>query len=384
MPEVISEKSSRELLTELVRCGSVNPAERKTYRPPYGEARLVRLLAERLKKMGGAIEQEEVLPGRPNLWAKFRGRDSSRSLLLDAHTDTVAHENMTIDPFGASIRDGRLYGRGACDTKGPMASMLLALEAVLNDGCLSRDVVFAATCDEENGGRGVRRLIEHGVKADFAVVAEPTDLKLVHRHKGIVRANITMHGKAAHSSTPELGDNAIYRMNRVLRQLETHAEKLAAATPDHALGTPTLAVVTIHGGTASNIIPDACAIQIDRRLLPGEDGSKVRKALEDLIQSCVVAGGKVTVEWTQNYPPLDTDCFLRDAKDLEAATRSVTGTMEHGVAHYGTHAGFYAQAGIPGFVFGPGSIANAHTADESIDLQQVVTGAEILRNFLSM
>ncbi len=384
MPDIISEKSARELLTELVCCGSVNPAEREAYQPPYGEDRLVRLLAERLKKMGGAIEQEEVLPGRPNLWARFRGRYSSRSLLLDAHTDTVAHENMTIDPFGARVRDGRLYGRGACDTKGPMASMLLALKAVLNDGALARDVIFAATCDEENGGRGVRRLIERGIKADFALVAEPTNLKLVHRHKGIIRANITIHGKAAHSSTPELGVNAIYEMNRVLSRFEIHAEKLAAATPDPALGTPTLAVVTIHGGTASNIIPDACAIQIDRRLLPGEDGSKVRKNLEELIQSCAGASGKATVEWTQNYPPLDTDCSLRDAVDLEAAIGSVTGTVEHSVAHYGTHAGFYAQAGIPSIVFGPGNISNAHTEDESIDLQQVVTGAEIIRHFLSV
>jgi len=372
-----------ELLAELVRCPSVNPGDLKTFESPYGEAKLVEFLAGYLKKLGGDVCIEEVLPNRPNMWAHFKGRDSSRTILLDVHTDTVSHLNMVIKPFDAEVRNGRLYGRGACDTKGPMAAMLLALESALSNEGLAYDVIFSATCNEENGGAGAKKLVE-SVKADFTIIGEPTELKLVTRHKGVMRADITVHGKATHSSTPELGCNAIYTANRIVSALEVLGNNLNSKIPDPVLGNATLAVVQIKGGTASNIIPDFCTIQIDRRLMPGEDVNTVKKSIESVIFDAVAGTIKSPPEitWTQFYPSMETHDSLPDLIALDVALKSLTGSATYDAVAYATNGGFYAQAGIPCVVFGPGSIADAHTNNESIDLKEIETAAKVLHNFL--
>jgi acetylornithine deacetylase len=372
-----------ELLTELVRCPSVNPGDLKTFEYPYGEGKLVDFLARYLKKMGGEVFIEEVLLGRPNMWAHFKGRDSNHTILLDGHTDTVSHLNMIVKPFGAEVRGGRLYGRGACDTKGPMAAMLLALESALSNEGLACDVIFSATCNEENGGTGANKLVE-SVKADFAVIGEPTELKLVTRHKGVMRADITVHGKASHSSTPELGCNAIYNANRIVSALEVLGNNLNSKIPDPVLGNATLAVVQIKGGTASNIIPDCCTIQIDRRIMPGEDAETIKALIKSVVCDAVADTIKSPLEitWTQFYPPMETHDNLPDLIALDVALKSVTGSATYDAVAYGTNGGFYAQAGISCVVFGPGSIADAHTNNESIDLQEIETAAKVLHNFL--
>jgi len=372
-----------ELLTELVRCPSVNPGNLKTFEYQYGEAALVNLLAEHLKKMGGDVFIEEVLPNRPNIWAHFKGKDSSRTILLDVHTDTVSHLNMIVNPFDAEVRGGRLYGCGACDTKGPMAAMLLALESALSNEGLAYDVVFSATCNEEDGGTGANKMVE-SVKADFAVIGEPTELKLVTRHKGVMRADITVHGKAAHSSTPELGCNAIYSANRIVSSLEVLANNLKSQMAHPVLGNATFAVVQIKGGTASNIIPDCCTIQIERRLMPDEDVDTVKKTIESVVCDAVAGTIKSSPEitWTQFYPSMETHDSLPDIVALDIALKSVTGSATYDAVAYATNGGFYSQAGIPCVVFGPGSIADAHTNNESIDLKEVETAAQVLHKFL--
>ncbi len=385
MPERIDVETVRDLLSELVRCPSVNPGDLDPFKAPYGEAGLVKLLAQHLRDLDGNVRVDEVHPGRPNLLARFEGRDPSRTVMLDAHTDTVSHLNMQIDPFAADVRDGRLYGRGACDTKGPMAAMLLALEAAMAEGRPACNVIFAATCNEEHGAGGARHLTGSGLQADFAIVAEPTELKIVSLHKGVLRACISVRGRAAHSSTPHRGRNAIYAMNRVVSRLEALAGELTDRTPHSQLGPPTLSVTTIRGGTASNTIPDRCGIEIDRRILPSERDDAVKLEIETLVQeSCAdTEGAEPSVEWTQAYPPLDTDPHAPGVKELEAALQAVSGAAQHDAVAYGTNAGFYARAGIPCVVFGPGSIADAHTEDESIELSQVATAAEVLRCFLA-
>ncbi len=375
--------NSLELLTKLVQCPSVNPGDLKTFAQPYGEEALANLLAEHLKKMGGDIFVHEVLPGRPNMWAHFKGKDSNRTILLDAHTDTVSHLNMIVNPFGAEVRDGRLYGRGACDTKGSMAAMLLALESALTNEGLAYDVIFSATCNEENGSIGASKLVE-SVKADFAVIGEPTDLKLVTRHKGVMRADITVRGKASHSSTPELGCNAIYSANRIVSALEVLADNLKNQIPDRVLGNATFAVVQIKGGTASNIIPDICTIQIDRRIMPDEDPASIKKTIESVV--CDAVAGTVEsppeINWTQFNPAMETQDNLPDIVALDSALRSVVGKTRYDAVAYATNGGFYSQAGIPCVVFGPGSISDAHTNNESIELKEVDTAAKVLHKFL--
>ncbi|NQU39928.1 MAG: ArgE/DapE family deacylase [Lentisphaerae bacterium] len=376
--------SAQAILTRLVQCPSVNPAGREPIAPPYGEGRMAALLSEQLKDMGGEVRTDEVLPGRLNVWSRFAGRDRSRTILLDAHSDTVSHLHMSVDPFGAEVREGRLFGRGACDTKGPMAAMLLALESAVRSGRLAHDVIFAATCDEENGGRGARHLVTRGLQADFAISAEPTELQLVWRHKGIQRGRITLHGMAAHSSTPARGHNAIYPAARLVGQLEAMAAALSAGKSDAELGTATLAVTTMHGGTAANIIPDSCVLDVDRRVLPSEDIDAIRLAIEELVHRACAADPWCTpsIDWTQHYPSLGSSPTAPALLALETALRTVTGTAQRSVAAYGTNAGFYAQAGIPSVVFGPGSIADAHTAAESISLAEVVSAAKVIEQFL--
>ena len=203
--------------------------------------------------------------------ARFDSPRSRRTLLFDVHQDTVPTDGMTIAPFDPRIEGGRLYGRGSCDIKGGMAAMLVAVARLCRErppGAAS--VVLACTVDEEFTHTGSSHLAgtDHG--ADLAIVAEPTLLDLVHCHKGALRWKIRTQGVACHSSTPQLGVNAIYRMGRVLDALVGYAGALAAATPDPIVGPPSLSVGRIEGGQSVNIVPDWCEIEIDRRLIPGE------------------------------------------------------------------------------------------------------------------
>jgi len=372
------------LLSELVGCPSVNPGEQHGSTPPYGEAGMVDYLDVWLQQRGGEVHREEVLPGRPNIWAHFQGRDRSRVLLLDAHTDTVSHANMTIDPFAAEVREGRLYGRGACDTKGPMAAMLMALDAAIAGEGLACDVIFAGTCDEEHDAAGAKALLQHGLAVDFAVIAEPTELQMVTRHKGVVRAQIDLHGQAAHSSLPLQGRNAIYAAARAVTALEGLGTALGESTADPELGHPTLAVTTIEGGTAMNIVPERCRIQVDRRLLPTEDLSQVKADTTATVAAALahLPADCWTVKWSHYYPPLESVPVAPELDRLGQALLAETGAATHCAVTYCTNGGFYAQAGIPSVIFGPGSIDQAHTKAESIDLTGVTVAARVLRRFL--
>ncbi len=375
----------QELLTQLVQCPSVSPPDGIPAAPPYGEAALAQILAAFLNAIGADVTLTEFAPGRPNLVAQIAGSDPSRTLLLDAHADTVSHANMTIDPFGAHVQNGRLYGRGACDTKGPMAAMLLALEQVMATGGPSCNVIFAATCDEEAGGGGARLLVESDIQADFAVIAEPTQLRLVNKHKGVLRASITMEGKAAHSSSPQLGHNAIYPMAHLIGEIESAAKELAAGTPDPDLGTPTLAATMLSGGLAENIIPPNCDVTVDRRTLPSEKAGNVKRALESLVEEATASTpwASPRVTWMQEYPPLFTPQDHIGIIQMTAALEAMGLPVAFTAAPYATNGGFYAQVGIPSVVFGPGDIADAHTKDESIELEQVVIATEVLAHVLS-
>lgn len=386
IPHALTEERATQLLTRLVQCPSVSPPHDTPLAPPYGEAALVQILAEHLDRLGASISIKEVAPDRPNLLAHFEGRDTSHTILLDAHTDTVSHLHMDIAPFAAEVRGGRLYGRGACDTKGPMTAMLLALEQLVGTGELACNVIFAATCDEEAGGGGARHLITSGIQADFAIVAEPTDLCLVTRHKGILRASIAISGKAVHSSEPQRGENAIYPMGALISELERASREFENCTPVPDLGTPTLAVTMISGGEAANIIPPRCSLMIDRRTLPSEDAEEVKVGIEELVgrSTASTLWAVPQVDWLQEYPPMSTLHQNSDVKRLVSALEVADQPQAFKAVAYGTNGGFYSQAGIPAIVFGPGSIADAHTANEFIDLAQVVTAANVLQSFLSI
>lgn len=366
------------LLREFVSIPSVNPA----FEGGTGEGELARRVAGFLRDLGARPELVEVLPGRPNVVAQLGGRGPA--LLLSAHLDTVQTTGMTVPPFAGDVRDGRLFGRGACDTKASLAAMLVALREAVRSGRLSCRVLFAALVDEEVGFAGSRAVAASRPDVEGAVFGEPTDLKLVVAHKGVLRFYVRTAGRASHSATPELGVNAIEGMARVLPLLS----EVPHPPPQHpVLGPATACVTEIHGGLGRNTVPDRCWVHVDRRLLPGEDGQVVWEAWrEAVLRSEAARSFPGRVEFDPPYlmaPGMETaeDAWVVQA--LEKAVRGVLGQAVRTVAPYATDAGYVSQAGVPCVVFGPGSASDAHTASESVAVDQVEAAARVLYELLT-
>lgn len=351
-----------DTLADLVRIRSVNPA----FEPDSSEAELVAYTERFFREHGIETQLQEVFPGRSNLIARLPGR-TDRKLLFEAHADTVTTAGMTIPPFEPRIADGRLYGRGSCDTKGAIAALLHAAAAIRKEGPPPCEIRIVIAVDEEHRFRGALKAVE-GIEAAGAVVSEPTDLRAVIASKGCLRWRIRTRGKAAHSSRPELGRNAIADMARVITALEDDRPRLAALS-DPWVGSPTLSVGVIEGGVQVNIVPEACTIEVDRRLIPGEEIPEVLAAYGKL-----VSGTGVPASMDPPYledPPLGTP---PDSAVAAAASR-VLGEMgldarPLGVP-YGSDASKFSRAGIPSIIVGPGSIDLAHTAEESVPCEQV-------------
>ena len=381
-------RSVTELLSRLITCPSVNPNREAFSGPPYGEERMARLLSDLLGGWGAEANLREVLPGRFNLVARFKGKKPRPSLMLEAHSDTVEVADMSIPPFEPRIAGGRMYGRGSCDDKGPMAAMLLGLRAVLDeDGGLPSDVYFVSTCNEELGASGARGLMAEGFRADAALVAEPTGLEIVDTHKGVARWRIRTHGVAAHSSAPERGVNAISAMARLIERINGPLAASLAKKRHPRLGSPTICVGTIRGGTQVNVVPALCEIELDRRLLPDETAAQATaelvRELEDLKRSGT--GFEYSFELTEDYPPLEEDPKGPIASAVAAACAKVLGRATFAAAPWGANSGVFKSAGIPCVVFGPGSIRQAHTREEFVELAQVAQAvgiyAEVIRSF---
>jgi acetylornithine deacetylase len=383
-----------ETLARLVAIPSVNPMGRDVCGPPFFEGRLTDHLEVLLGEIGLTVERQPVHPGRENLIARLDGalppEDGGALLLLDSHQDTVPVDGMTIEPFSPEIRDGRLYGRGSCDTKGGMAAALAAVSRLAEErppGMPSVLMVFSV--NEEYGFTGARAAAELCLGAapgrivprrpDAAVVVEPTGLEVVVAHKGMVRWQCSTRGRAAHSAQPTAGENAIYRMAGVLQAIEAYARDVVGSLASHPIcGPATLSVGTIRGGVSVNTVPDRCTIELDRRLPPGEDPDEARQGLIDHLAA--VLGSGFPVEHEPPYLvglPLSDEHNAAAAQRLARAIREVTGECRQAGVPYGTDAADFAAVGIPTVVFGPGRLAQAHTEDEWIASSEVEQAAEI-------
>ena len=299
-----------ELLADLVRRPSVNPLGRTDVPDSVAhEHRVTDYLEQRLARQGIPCLRQPVHPGRDNLLAWVESPGAARTILLEVHQDTVPVEGMTIDPFGAEVRGGKLYGRGACDVKAGMAAMLAALERLHRERPAgAANVVLACTVDEELALTGVRRLVRGpwplGGPPDFAVVAEPTCLKVVTAHKGVTGWELVTDGRAAHASRPGDGVNAVYRMARLLVAAEAYAGRLSAARAHPTLGPATLSVGRVVGGVSVNTVPDRCAASVDRRLLPGEDPSAAADEFAAALRAAGGAGDFRLEATGRHCPPL--------------------------------------------------------------------------------
>lgn len=364
-------------LSELVRINSVNNA----YAGGPGEAKLAEWIERFFAQHHIATTRQEVFPGRFNVLARIPGRRRDRCLVLEAHMDTVSSEGMAIAPFEPVIEGGRLHGRGACDTKAGLAAMMHTLVDVHQGKDLPPcDVLLAAVVDEEHSFRGVVRLCE-SLKADAAVVAEPTQLRCVVASKGVLRWKVRVNGKAAHSSKPHLGVNAIRHMARVVLALEEHYEALAQRTHP-LLGPATCVISTIRGGVQINFVPDQCVIELDRRLLPGEDPDALLADCQSVLDS--LPGIDAFVE----QPPLLSDAALDTPPDARIATTCSDILRDMGLdpepcgVPFGSDASKFSRAGVPAVIFGPGSIDRAHAADEYVEVDQVITALDFYRRLV--
>jgi acetylornithine deacetylase/succinyl-diaminopimelate desuccinylase-like protein len=368
------------VLSELVAIPSMNPMGRPLSGPGVLEADLTHYLEQFFRDLAVRIERQPIAPSRENILAFYDAPAARRTILFDVHQDTVPVDGMTIDPFRPVVMDGKLYGRGACDIKGSMAAMLLAFARLVRERPNgSASVILACTVDEEFTHTGSSSLAETPLGADLAIVAEPTQLDLVNTHKGAVRWKIRTEGVACHSSTPQLGDNAIYRMARVVSALERHARELASGPRDPVLGPATLSVGRIEGGQSVNVVPDSCEIEIDRRVIPGEVGSDCPLKAAEYLQRELQNLDRIhfAPPWV-NMPALSPERSRDWIEPVSVAVGRVRGRAPRvfGVP-FGTDAGPLSRGGIPCLVLGPGDIAQAHTKDEWVDLDQVRTAIDV-------
>lgn len=370
-----------KLLCELIALPSVNPACLPDGDPRVGEHRVVDYMAAQAARAGLDVDLEEVLPGRRNLMARLTppGRLHNR-ILLAPHADTVGDPGLGEQSFRPTIQGRRLYGRGACDTKGSVAAMFAAIThlACRRPRPQHTEIVLALLVDEEHHQSGSRFLARRGIKANLAIVGEPTALQVVTTHKGACWTTLETRGRASHGSCPRLGLNAILAMSRAVEVVESEYARRLETRRHPLLGSPTVNTGVIRGGSQPNIVPDRCTALLDRRTVPGETNPQVHQELRALFRD---SGVSVIVRPTypdKPCPPLETDPGLPLVRDLMRCAR-----QRHPLgADFFSDASVLSHGGIPSVLFGPGSIRQAHTADEWIEWKSVLHATEILRRFL--
>lgn len=367
-------------LSDLVAINSINPA----YENGRPEADVAEYIERFFARRDVETFRQEVMPGRFNVVARLPGRNAGR-VVLEAHMDTVSINGMTIDPFDPVIADGRLYGRGACDTKGGLAAMMHAVadikESSITPPC---EVWLAAVVDEEVAFQGVLALCD-GLEASAAIVAEPTEMRVIVASKGVLRWKIRTRGKAAHSSKPHLGINAIDHMVAILAKLQ-HESKSFATTSHPLVGPATLNVGVIRGGVQVNFVPDSCEIEVDRRLIPGEDPERVLQSYSQLLANLkteyplldAVMEPPMVVD-----PALETDVDSKVSRVAREVLAELGFDATAAGVPYGSDASKLARSGVPSIIFGPGSIDRAHAAVEYVECDQVVQAALFYSKFLS-
>jgi acetylornithine deacetylase/succinyl-diaminopimelate desuccinylase-like protein len=369
---------TEKLLRELIALPSVNPAFLPLNDARAGEGRVADFLAVMAARAGLDVHFQKVLPGRSNVLATLSppGKVKER-LLLAPHLDTV--NAVSEKQFVPRSANGRIYGRGACDAKGSVAAMLTALSRLARQGRrpAGTEIVFAGLMDEENAQAGSRALAASGCQADLAIVGEPTRLQIVTAHKGSLWFRLETRGKAAHGSCPRLGKNAVHEMARIVDLFETGYARQLQQRRHPLLGTPTINIGFIHGGTQPNIVPALCVAGADRRTLPGETGPSVRAEMNAWLRRHGLRAA-LTSDKSSHCPPLETDPRLPLVqKFLQTARQKRPAGVD-----YFCDASILAQGGIPSLVFGPGDIAQAHTADEWISQKSLQAAAALLLKFL--
>lgn len=365
----MNDDETLELAQQLVRIDSVNPS---LVPGAAGEAEIGRFAADFLRGHGLEADLHEVAPGRPNLVSRITGTGGGPSLLLCCHLDTVTVEGMS-EPFSARVEDGRLYGRGAQDVKGGLTSMLAAA-VMLSKSPPRGDVIVTGVADEEAYSAGTVGLLASGLRADMAVVFEPSELDVVVAHKGFGWLQVTSKGIAAHGSKPDEGVDAIAHMGRVLTAIESLAEELAQRTPHPLLDTASVHASLIRGGRELSSYPDECVVDFERRTLPGETADTVVAEIENIIGGLAI---DADAELSLFRPAFEIDPAETLPQAVRQAATRVRGSSDFVGMTGWTDSALLAEAGIPAVVFGPGG-AGLHSIEEFGDIEQICQCRDIL------
>lgn len=321
----------------------------------------------------------EPTPGRPSVVAVARGSGGGKSLMLNGHIDTVTLMGYEKDPLSGEIVNGKLYGRGAADMKAGVAAMMIALANAkkLN---LRGDIVFAGVADEEANSIGTEDVLRAGWRTDAAIVTEPTDLEILHAHKGFVWLDVTVHGQASHGSRADLGVDAITKAGYFLAELDRHGERIRSGPGDPVVGTGTIHAGLISGGEETSSYPAECKISIERRTIPGETPKTVEKEIQDIIDKL-----------TKEVPAFEADVKVTFSRDPHSTplghplTKLVADVVTKSLGHkasivgapYWTNCGLLAAAGIPSLLWGPKG-EGLHAKEEWVDTESIEKVAEAL------
>jgi len=347
-----------------------------------GLSAISQIISEEMKKIGFSVELIEVEKGLTNVIGKFRGSATAPWILFNGHTDVVPvprDEDWIVRPFSAEIKDGRIYGRGACDMKGGLAAMLAAPKIVFS--LLPEykgNIILTATVDEEIGGfKGMKYVVEQGIKADMGIVCEPTELKIVNVCKGLLWLRLRTKGKSAHGAMPEQGINAIYKMSKILNALENYNFK---QTPLEVLGKPTMNVGSIGGGTKLNIVPDSCEAEIDIRYLPNQNHLQIIDDLEKVVSELREKDPQIeaVIEMIRYRSPVEISKEEKVIKIIMGAVKKILGKYpEFRGMVTAADSEYLVNAGIPSVMFGPGSEQLAHSSNEWIAIDDILTAVKI-------
>ena len=366
-----------KLLRDLIALPSVNNAFLPPGDPHAGEELVADYLKNRARKAGLEIETQATNSGRDNLIVRLKplGQATHR-IILAPHMDTVGGDLDKI--FRPTKKGERLHGRGACDTKGSVAVMFHAMEHLAKrHRPANTEIVFIGFVDEECNQTGSRAFSKLKLKANLALVGEPTRCRVVTAHKGDLWLRLSTRGKAAHGARPELGRNAVHTMTKCIDTIETEYAQNLGKRRHPVLGHPTINTGIVRGGSQPNIVPDVCEADLDRRTLPGESFTTISREIGEVLKK---RGLKARLTNVKGYtcPAMETDPTLPMVQQL---MRTVRQTKPLGVDYY-CDAANIAATGVPAIVWGPGDIAQAHTADEWISIRQLERGMDVLTRFL--
>ena len=371
--------SVQRLLRELVARPSINPTFLPDRPDLTGEERVAEFLEEMAKGEGIEVRRQPVLPGRKNLIARISPSGKAKHrVMLTPHLDVVPAPEKDFTP---RVRQGKMYGRGTCDTKGSVAAFFSAFLELAQKCTRPREteILFVGLVDEEFGQAGSRMLAQKGPKGDLAIAGEPTGLQVVTAHKGNLWIQLKTSGKSAHGSTPQHGKNAIDAMAPILEFLFGDYPKDLGQRTHPLLGSPTVSVGKIRGGSQPNVVPNECVIDLDRRTIPGETETSVKQELVKAFKERRIPLPEFSKSRSVPCPPLDTD---PDLPLVQSFLRAANRRKSKGVPYF-TDASPIATGGTPALVFGPGNIAQAHSTDEWVEMAQLDRAYSIVSKFLN-